>query len=73
MNQDGELWAYDEPHESDGNCHVTMTRRQAIDWMRKIYPDSYNINRSDDETAFSDWCILHFAYREPTEASSASQ
>ena len=35
--QDDQLWAYDEPHDSGGSVHVTMTRRQAIDWMRSVY------------------------------------
>lgn len=59
---DDELWAYDEPHESGGNCHVTMTRRQAIEWFRSVYP----IGASDDESLFGQWCALHWAYPEPT-------
>lgn len=67
---DAELWAYDEPHEFGGNSHVTMTRRQAIDWMRSVYPDYAN---RDEGYTFDDWKSLHWAYREPTEAPSASQ
>ena len=67
MNQNDELWAYDEPHESGGNCHVTMTRRQAIDWFYKVYP----LGASDDESLFTQWCALHWAYREPMASPSA--
>lgn len=63
MNQDDELWAYDEPHDSGGNCHVTMTRRQAIDWMRKVYPWQY-CGGIPDNKAFFDWMACHWAYRE---------
>lgn len=66
MNQDDELWAYDEPHESGGNCHITMTRRQAIDWMRKMHPFQY-CGPVPDNTVFFDWMAVHWAYREPTE------
>ncbi len=59
MSADDELWAYDEPHESDGNCHVTMTRRQAIEWFRSLYP----LGATDDESLFSQWTSLHFAYK----------
>lgn len=68
MNSDDEIWAYDEPHESGGNCHVTMTRRQAIEWFRSVYP----IGATDDESLFAQWVSLHWAYPEPTEAPLAS-
>lgn len=69
MSYDDELWAYDEPHESGGNCHVTMTRRQAIEWFHALYP----IGALDDESLFSQWVSLHLAYREPAAVPSVSQ
>lgn len=58
MAQD--LWYYDQPHESGGNCQISMTREQAIAWMRKCFPDY--INLSDDEI-FQDWVVCHWAYQ----------
>lgn len=59
MNKDEEeIWAYDEPHQSGGNVHVTMTRQQAIRWMKNVYPVM------NDEQAFHEWVIVHWAYRE---------
>jgi hypothetical protein len=71
MNSDDELWAFDEPHESGGNSRITMTRRQAIDWMKTAYPLTYK-SAGSDEKAFQNWTDLHWAYR-VTEASSTSQ
>lgn len=54
-------WAYDEPHTSGENCHVTMTRQQAVAWMLTAFP-KYHTRSADD--VFDDWKILHWAYRE---------
>lgn len=70
MNQDSELWAFDEPYsEAGGNSHVTMTRRQAINWMRKMYPFRY-CGPVPDNTIFFDWMTTHWAYPEPTASPS---
>ena len=58
-NNDVELWAYDEPHESGGNCQITMTKAQAIAWMHKTHPCRYGL----DERAFDDWVVVNWAYR----------
>lgn len=55
-----QLWAFDEPHPSGGNCQVTMTRAQAIEWHRRCYPTTMFEN---DNAAFKDWVVLHWAYR----------
>jgi hypothetical protein len=57
-----ELWAYDEPHESGGNVHVTMTRKQAIAWMRRMHDNPYDPN--DDHLLFEEWRVVNWAYRE---------
>lgn len=68
MTKDEELWAYDEPHESGGNCYVTMTRQQAMDWMRSIYPYPPDA----DESCFWDWVSLHWAYKVSGPSSEPS-
>ena len=50
-----ELWRYDQPHPSGGNCAVTMTRAQAIAWMR-----SQGRQGTDDEV-FEDWATVNWA------------
>lgn len=60
MDKDNELWAYDEPHESGGNVQTTMTRRQAIDWMRRMYP---RVSGRTDDALFEQWATVHWAYR----------
>lgn len=62
MSDEEEIWAYDEPHESGGNIHVTMTKKQAIQWMKSIYPAVFPY--SNDELAFDDWVAVHWAYKE---------
>jgi ferric-dicitrate binding protein FerR (iron transport regulator) len=56
-----EIWAYDEPHPSGGNAHITMTRKQAVEWMRLIYSNVYDAN---DNQAFEEWKAVNWAYRE---------
>lgn len=56
---DDELWAYDEPHESGGNVQTTMTRQQAIKWMRKMP----KYREDPDQKVFDDWAYLHWAYQ----------
>lgn len=60
-DKDAEIWAYDEPHEFGGNVHVTMTRRQAIDWMRVTLP---HYALAPDQHVFNQWVALHWAYQE---------
>jgi hypothetical protein len=57
------VWAYDEPHESGGNAHITMTKRQAIAWMREIFAPRYSVIISDKEL-FEEWITVHWAYEE---------
>ncbi len=57
---EAEVWAYDEPHPTGGNCHVTLTKRQAIEWTKKAYPE---LELSDKE-AFDDFITIHWAYPE---------
>lgn len=47
---------YNEPHPSGGNCRVTLTRQQAIDWTKKLHPEL------TDEQALEDFIIVHWAY-----------
>ena len=62
MIDDDEVWCYDVPHESGGNCHVTMTVRQAIDFMRETYPGWYD--DKPDDGVFDLWVVNSWAYRE---------
>ena len=55
-----ELWRYDKPHPSGGNCAVTMTRQQAIDGLRKAHCIG------TDDTLFDVWKIENWAYRVPS-------
>jgi hypothetical protein len=55
-----QIWAYDEPHESGGNCQITMTKQQAIDWMRKTFPKYEHLS---DEELFKEWLTIYWAYR----------
>jgi hypothetical protein len=62
MTSDHEVWGYDEPHESGGNTHTTMTRRQAIDWMKDVY--KFKCSYLPNDTAiFYDWVACHWAYK----------
>lgn len=51
---------FDELHPKGGDCHVTLTERQAIDWARKAHPDRYET----DELALEDFITIHWAYYE---------
>lgn len=68
ISADGQLWAYDEPHESGGNVQTTMTRRQAINWMRRMPKYAKNT----DQEVFDDWVYINWAYQinqsNPTDA-----
>lgn len=59
-----EIWSYDEPHPSGGNIHITMTKRQAIDWMRSTYKAP-----GTDEEFFQEFIAVHWAHREVDDAS----
>lgn len=61
MNDLDDVWAYDEPHYSGGNCHITMTKAQAIALMRSYYPYSYYTSEGNDH-AFNEWVGVHMAY-----------
>jgi hypothetical protein len=61
VNIEQELWAYDDPHESGGSVHITMTRKQAVDWMRRVDGRVYGW---DDDKAFEEWKAVNWAYRE---------
>lgn len=58
---DSEIWCFDEPHESGGNVQTTMTRRQAIDWTRSVFPQRYPPD-VPDETVFGEFVVVHWAY-----------
>ena len=66
-DEDAELWAYDEPHESGGNCHVTMTKAQAIAWMKSIWakrvPNVMGCDGASNEDLFRGWVAVHWAYK----------
>ncbi len=55
--------AYDDPHPSGGNCHVTMTEKQAVEWTKKIYKDGRGIKLSDKQ-ALDEFIVVNFAYWE---------
>lgn len=59
-----EVWAYDEPHQSGGNCKITMTKQQAIEWMKVNCND---MQLSNDEEYFKEWVIVNLAYKEKTK------
>lgn len=62
-----ELWAYDEPHPSGGTIHITMTKAQAITWIRQVYSDSVHKLKCDalnDEEVFQEWVVVNWAYKE---------
>lgn len=69
-----EVWAYDEPHPSGGNCHITMTKLQAIAFTRACYPHSYT-TENGDEHAFNEWIAVHWAYKvkEPIHQCQCSE
>jgi hypothetical protein len=59
-----EVWEYVEPHESGGTVYVTMTKQQAIAWMRNVYKDKDNWYDSlTDEQIFEEWVIVNWAYK----------
>lgn len=62
MENEKEIWAYDEPLESGGNVHITMTKLQAINWMEKVYPNLFQ--SLSDGKIFNEWVALHWAYKE---------
>lgn len=64
MNDYDEVWAYDKPHESGGNFHVTMTKHQAIAWARKTWASVYSKYPYTDEEVFNEFVVVHRAYKE---------
>lgn len=60
MNPDDEIWEYDEPHQSGGNCCISMTKKQAIAWMRKYIEPNYDHPISDKEI-FEEWITVNWA------------
>lgn len=62
MTNENEIWCYDEPHKSGGNCHVTMTKRQAVDFMLVCYPEAFS--GWDEENIFDEWVVLNWAWKE---------
>lgn len=56
-----EMWAFDEPHFSGGNCRVTLTKKQAIEWTKSIYAVTPK-NNLTDEQLFEEFVAVHFAY-----------
>ena len=74
--QDNQLWRYHEPHESGGDCTITMTRQQAIDWMRGRPSLAYDGPVSDKQL-FEDWIEVNWAYQvtsvtQPAQSDEAS-
>ena len=69
IDDSDEVWAYDEPHYSGGNAHITMTKKQAIAWMRKIYREDYSYKKPSitDEEVFKEWLAVNFAYEEKSK------
>ena len=61
---ENEIWAYDEPHYSGGNCHITMTKQEAIDWTRRVFASSKKYKDATDEQLFDEFVTVHCAYRE---------
>ena len=52
---------FDEPHQSGGNCRVTLTEDQAVEWWRKAHPGKF----ATREDAIDDFLVIHGAwYRE---------
>ncbi|KKN32327.1 hypothetical protein LCGC14_0814760 [marine sediment metagenome] len=57
------LLAYDDPHPSGGNCHVIMTEKQAIEWVKKIYKENEGVVLTDKQ-ALDEFIAVNFAYWE---------
>ena len=57
------LIAFDEPHSSGGNCHVTMTKEQAIAWIKKIYKAAKRADISNGQ-ALEEFIVVNWAYWE---------
>jgi hypothetical protein len=56
-----EVWEYVEPHESGGTVYVTMTKQQAINWMKEVYKDKRL--PTGDEEIFNEWVTVNLAYK----------
>jgi hypothetical protein len=64
MNNEDEIWAYDEPHESGGNVHITMTKKQAAEWMKNSYQKLHpSYKYMNDEEAFNEFVAVNWAYK----------
>lgn len=57
-----ELWTFYEPHASGGDCKITLTRRQAIEWTRSTRPNQYASELVSDDEVFEDFQVIHWAY-----------
>jgi len=62
-----EYYKYTEPHPSGGVCTVCMTRKQAIDWTRKIHQGL------SDTQALEDFIVVHWANKIGDNMSSLTQ
>lgn len=64
VNDLDEIWAYDEPHISGGNVHITMTKLQAIQYMWKFHREFCWKNNKTNEEIFQNWIGINWAYKE---------
>lgn len=63
MDNLDEIWAFDEPHPSGGNCQVTMTKLQAIEWTKRVYAVNPKYKDATDEQLFNEFVAVHWAYK----------
>ena len=56
------LWAFDEPHDTGGNSHVTITEKQIIEFMNTqgIVRKGRSLTDKEivDEFVVVNWCYL---------------
>jgi len=55
---------FDEPHHTKGNARVTLTVRQALDYIRKIHGRSYVDLMGNEERLLEDFMAVNWAWYE---------
>lgn len=56
LSRDAKL-QFVEPHDTGGDCVVTLTAKQAASWMKKTHPGVYK----DDVLALDEFMVVHWA------------
>ena len=59
------ILVFEEPHDSGGDCRVTMTEAQAIEWSRKILEKIHpNKGPFSDKNCLDEFIVIHYAWYE---------